>query len=115
MRLCFALLATALAASPALAEPDYAPREAIEITNAAWTADAVLYQLNTRQFTPEGTFTAAQQHLPRLAEMGVDIIWLMPIHPIGEANRKGSLGSPYAVRDYRAVNPTIRPMTTRSR
>lgn len=102
-----ALLAAALAAGPALAEPDYTPRAEVEIANAAWTADAVLYQLNTRQFTPEGTFKAAQAQLPRLASMGVDIIWLMPIHPIGEANRKGSLGSPYAVRDYRAVNPEL--------
>ena len=107
MRLVFALLAGALTAAPALAEPDYAPRDPVEITNAAWTADAVLYQLNTRQFTREGTFAAAQKQLPRLAAMGVDIIWLMPVHPIGEANRKGSLGSPYAVRDYRAVNPEL--------
>lgn len=102
-----ALIAAALAASPALARPDYTPREAVEIANAAWTRDAVLYQINTRQFTAEGTFAAARKQLPRLAAMGVDIIWLMPIHPIGEANRKGSLGSPYAVRDYRAVNPEL--------
>jgi len=100
-------LAAALIASPALAEPDYMPRDVVEVQNAEWTADAVLYQLNTRQFTPEGTFKAAQKQLPRLAAMGVDIIWLMPIHPIGEVNRKGSLGSPYAVRDYRAVNPEL--------
>lgn len=99
------LLAALLAATPALAEPEYTPRPLVEVANADWTRDAVLYQLNTRQFTAEGTFAAAQKHLPRLAEMGVDIIWLMPIHPIGEVNRKGTLGSPYAVRDYRAVNP----------
>ncbi len=99
------LLVAALTAAPALAEPDYTPRAEVEIINAEWTRDAVLYQINTRQFTSEGTFAAAQAHLPRLADMGVDIIWLMPIHPIGELNRKGSLGSPYAVRDYRAVNP----------
>ncbi len=107
MRLGFALLASALVASPALAEPDYSPRDTVELRNADWTADAVLYQINTRQFTPEGTFKAAQTQLPRLAAMGVDIIWLMPVHPIGEAGRKGSLGSPYAVRDYRAVNPEL--------
>lgn len=106
-RLALPLLAAAFAASPALAEPDYTPREVVEVHNADWTADAVLYQLNTRQFTSEGTFKAAQKQLPRLAAMGVDIIWLMPIHPIGEANRKGSLGSPYAVRDYRAVSPEL--------
>ena len=105
MRTAIALLAAALWAAPAMAEADYTPRAVVQITNADWTRDAVLYQLNTRQFTQEGTFAAAQTHLPRLAEMGVDIIWLMPIHPIGELNRKGTLGSPYAVRDYRAVNP----------
>jgi len=105
MRTGAALLAAALLAAPALAQPDYAPRDLVAVRNADWTRDAVIYQLNTRQFTPEGTFRAAQKQLPRLAAMGVDIIWLMPIHPIGEVNRKGSLGSPYAVRDYRAVNP----------
>lgn len=107
MRAVFLLSAAAMLASPVLAEPDYAPRSPVEVSNADWTRDAVLYQLNTRQFTSEGTFKAAQTQLPRLAAMGVDIIWLMPIHPIGEANRKGSLGSPYAVRDYRAVNPEL--------
>ena len=107
MRTLASLLAGALLATPALAAPDYAPRDVVQVQNAEWTRDAVLYQMNTRQFTPEGTFKAAQRQLPRLAAMGVDIIWLMPIHPIGEANRKGSLGSPYAVRDYRAVNPEL--------
>lgn len=107
MRLAIALLAGALAATPTLAEPDYTPRDVVEVQNAAWTADAVIYQINTRQFTSEGTFAAAQKQLPRLAQMGVDIVWLMPIHPIGEAGRKGTLGSPYAVRDYRAVNPEL--------
>ena len=107
MRGAIGLLAAALAATPALAAPDYTPQGAVQVSNADWSRDAVLYQLNTRQFTREGTFAAAQRQLPRLAAMGVDIIWLMPIHPIGEANRKGSLGSPYAVRDYRAVNPEL--------
>jgi len=70
-----------------------------------WSLDATLYELNTRQFTEAGTFRAAEAHLPRLAGLGVDIIWLMPVHPIGEKNRKGSLGSPYSVRDYFGVNP----------
>jgi glycosidase len=105
MRRAMILIAALLTAAPVTAQPDYTPQPLVQIDNADWTRDAVLYQLNTRQFTPEGTFAAAQKHLPRLADMGVDIIWLMPIHPIGELNRKGSLGSPYAVRDYRAVNP----------
>jgi glycosidase len=70
-----------------------------------WIKHATLYELNVRQFTPEGTFKAAQEHLPRLKELGVGIIWLMPIYPIGEVERKGTLGSYYSVRDYRAVNP----------
>lgn len=70
-----------------------------------WSKNATIYEVNIRQFTKEGTFSAFQKHLPRLKEMGVDIVWLMPIHPIGEKNRKGSLGSYYAVRDYKAVNP----------
>ena len=70
-----------------------------------WIDTAVVYELNTRQFTPEGTFDAARQQLPRLKALGVDIIWLMPIYPIGELERKGSLGSYYAIRDYCDVNP----------
>ncbi|QFT77337.1 alpha-amylase family glycosyl hydrolase [Erythrobacter sp. THAF29] len=85
----------------------YEPEPYVKFENAEWTRDAVIYQMNTRQFTPEGTFAAAQEHLPRLAEMGVDIVWLMPIHPIGEEKRKGTLGSPYSVKDYRAVNPDL--------
>ncbi|MFN6038053.1 MAG: alpha-amylase family glycosyl hydrolase [Bacteroidota bacterium] len=65
----------------------------------------VIYEMNVRQFTPEGTFNAASSHLERLQKMGVDIVWLMPVHPIGKLNRKGSLGSYYAVQDYKKINP----------
>ena len=81
------------------------PQSKVSIKHPEWSRDAVLYQINTRQFTEEGTFRAAQRELPRLKELGVDILWLMPIHPIGVENRKGTLGSPYAVQDYYAVNP----------
>lgn len=70
-----------------------------------WAKNASIYEVNVRQYTPEGTFRAFQQHLPRLKAMGVDILWLMPINPIGEKNRKGTLGSYYSVKDYTAVNP----------
>ena len=70
-----------------------------------WAKNAVIYEVNVRQYTPEGTFNAFEQHLPRLKAMGVDILWLMPINPIGIKNRKGTLGSYYAVKDYLAVNP----------
>jgi glycosidase len=77
------------------------------IRHPAWLSDATLYQVNVRQYTPEGTFKAFEQHLPRLQKMGVKVLWLMPINPIGVKNRKGSLGSAYSVYDYRAVNPQL--------
>ncbi|MCD4793911.1 MAG: alpha-amylase [Bacteroidales bacterium] len=64
-----------------------------------------IYEVNIRQYTPEGTFKAFETHIPRLKEMGVDILWLMPIFPISEKNRKGTMGSYYAVADYKKVNP----------
>ncbi len=78
--------------------------------HAKWTYDAVVYEMNVRQYTPEGTFAAAQAQLPRLERLGVDVIWLMPIYPIGEKERKGTLGSYYAVKDYCAVNPEFGTM-----
>ncbi|MFU8843928.1 MAG: alpha-amylase family glycosyl hydrolase [Bacteroidales bacterium] len=82
----------------------------IEVVNPEWSKNANIYEVNIRQFTEEGTLIAFQNHLPRLKEMGVDILWLMPIHPIGEKNRKGTLGSYYSVRDYKAVNPEFGTM-----
>lgn len=64
-----------------------------------------MYEINVRQYTQEGTFEAFSEDLPRLKEMGFGILWFMPIHPIGEKNRKGTLGSYYAVQDYRKINP----------
>jgi glycosidase len=77
----------------------------VKLKHPEWSKNATIYQINTRQFTAEGTFRAAEKELPRLKELGVDILWLMPIHKIGEKNRKGTLGSPYAVQDYLSVNP----------
>ena len=70
-----------------------------------WAKDAAIYEVNIRQHTPEGTFAAFTQDLERIANLGTDILWLMPIFPISEAKRKGPLGSPYAVSDYTTVNP----------
>ena len=75
------------------------------VTHPEWSRNAVIYEVNLRQFTPEGTINAFVKELPRLKELGVDILWFMPIHPISELNRKGELGSYYAVKDYKAVNP----------
>jgi len=101
------VLAAGLATTGAAAEGPHRPQAYVQFENAAWSRDAVIYQVNTRHFTREGTLRAAAEHLPRLADMGVDIVWLMPIHPIGEVGRKGSMGSPYAVKDYRAINPDL--------
>lgn len=71
----------------------------------AWSRNANIYEVNIRQYTPEGTFAAFTEHIPRLHEMGVEILWLMPVQPIGMERRKGRLGSYYSISDYRATNP----------
>ena len=75
-----------------------------------WSYSAVLYEMNIRQLTPEGTLRAAEEKLEFLRSMGIDAIWLMPIYPIGEEGRKGSLGSYYSIKDYCAVNPEFGTM-----
>jgi glycosidase len=70
-----------------------------------WSKNAVIYEVNVRQYTVEGTFKAFANHLPQLKELGVDILWFMPIYPISQESRKGSLGSYYSVKDYKGVNP----------
>lgn len=89
---------------PAIAA-DLPASTAAPMQHVGWSRNANIYEVNIRQYTPEGTFKAFIPHLQRLKTMGVDILWLMPIQPIGEKNRKGTLGSYYAVRDYTAVNP----------
>ena len=83
----------------------YQPIPYVKLKHPEWSKNAVIYQINTRQFTEAGTFRAAEKHLPRLKDLGVDILGLMPIHEIGLKNRKGTLGSPYSVKDYYSVNP----------
>ena len=85
-------------------QTSHQPTLLVKLTHPEWSRNAVIYQINTRQFTAEGTFKAAEAQLPRLKELGADILWLMPIHEIGQTNRKGTLGSPYAVKDYYSVN-----------
>lgn len=70
-----------------------------------WSQSANIYEVNIRQYTKEGTFRAFAQHLTRLRQMGVDILWFMPIQPIGKLNRKGNLGSYYSILDYKSINP----------
>jgi glycosidase len=78
--------------------------------HVAWARNANIYEVNIRQFTPEGTIPAFEKHLPRLQKMGVKVLWIMPVQPIGAKNRKGTLGSYYAIRDYTAVNPEFGTM-----
>ncbi|HEX5735498.1 MAG TPA: alpha-amylase family glycosyl hydrolase [Blastocatellia bacterium] len=70
-----------------------------------WVRDAVIYEIFPRNFSREGNFNAITAQLDRLKELGVTILWLMPIHPIGQVKKKGTIGSPYAARDYYAINP----------
>jgi cyclomaltodextrinase / maltogenic alpha-amylase / neopullulanase len=90
---------------PTAADSMYSPKKYVEIAHPEWSKNATIYEVNIRQYTPEGTFKAFETHLPRLKELGIDILWLMPINPIGIKNRKGTLGSGYSVKDYYAVNP----------
>ena len=83
---------------------------ATTVKHPDYAANGVIYEVNVRQFSPEGTFKAVEAQLPRLKDLGVDILWLMPIHPISEDGRKGTLGSYYAVKDYKAVNPEFGSM-----
>jgi alpha-amylase len=84
-----------------------AHRTETQNVHASWTYNAVIYEMNVRQYTPEGTLKAASEQLPRLRKMGVDAVWIMPIHPIGVEGRKGTLGSYYAISDYKAINPEM--------
>lgn len=77
----------------------------LQKSTASWLDTCVLYEVNVRQYTEEGTFAAFEEHLDRLKNMGVNTLWFMPIHPISEKERKGTLGSYYAVSDYKGVNP----------
>jgi len=72
-----------------------------------WARNAVIYEVNTPQFSESGKLNAVTAALPRLRELGVTVLWLMPVHPIGKLNRLGPNGSPYSVRDYRAIDPAL--------
>ena len=78
-----------------------------EVIHPEWSKNSVLYEVNVRQYTPEGTFNAFAEHLPRLKALGVDVLWFMPMYPIGILNKKGELGSYYSVKDYMDVNPAF--------
>jgi len=81
---------------------NYSALQARESAN--WVKDAVLYEVYLRSFSTEGTIKALEKRIPELKKLGVTVIWLMPIHPVGKINRKGTLGSPYSVQDYYGIN-----------
>jgi glycosidase len=91
---CFAQAVSSVAALPARTSP-------------AWLKEGVIYQVFTRSFSPEGTLSGVTSRLDDLKKLGVNILWLMPIHPDGQLKKKGSLGSPYSVRDYYAIDPAL--------
>ena len=121
--LLLAMLSVACKRHPSSTEPQTVnPAGISQVSHVEWAKDAVIYEVNIRQYSPEGTFKAVENDLPRLKDLGIDIIWLMPVFPVGEVNRKADqtilieeikdpaerkkyLGSYYATRDYMSVNP----------
>ena len=94
------LLSVLLGASLVLS----AGAETTQVQHEPWTRQAVVYELNVRQYTADGTLKAIIPELPKIRALGTDILWVMPIQPIGVKERKGTLGSYYSIRDYTAVN-----------
>ena len=80
------------------------------VQHVSWLDQSAVYEVNIRQYTKEGTFRAFAEHLPRLKKMGIKLLWIMPVTPISKIDRKGTLGSYYAVSDYRSVNPEFGTM-----
>lgn len=99
------LALTALAAAPATRAADAGKDQPAARQSPDWLRDAVIYEVFPRVFSPQGNFQGVIPQLDRLKELGVSVLWLMPIHPMGKVKAKGTLGSPYAVRDYDAINP----------
>ena len=100
-----ALLMGVLMSAPLVAQTRRDVSQVDARHSPTWLRNGVIYELNVRTFSPEGTFNAVTGRLDELKALGVNIIWLMPINPIGQLKKKGTIGSPYAVRDYYGINP----------
>jgi len=100
----FLMLACLLAALRG-AEPLQVCGDQVALGVPDWIRHATVYEVNVRQYSAAGNFAGVEADLPRLRQLGVGVLWFMPIQPIGVVNRKGPLGSPYSVRDYYGVNP----------
>jgi glycosidase len=103
IRTVLALVAGFCAAAACNRAPDAAP-PAVAEGEAGWVARTALYEVFVRQFSPQGNFRGVTEGLDRIQAVGAEVVWLMPVHPIGVAERKGTLGSPYSISDYRAIN-----------
>jgi glycosidase len=105
-RLAAALVCLSLlAGAPALAWQ--APRARAQAPDTSWVARSALYEIFVRDFSPTGDFRGVTRGLDHVQAVGANVLWLMPIYPVGVLNHKGTLGSPYAARDYRAINPAF--------
>lgn len=111
MRHRLVVLATCLglvAASPALGQAVPAPAASAPLApDTSWVTRCAIYEVNVRDFSAAGNLRGVTAGLGRIQASGADVIWLMPIYPVGVVGRKGPLGSPYAVRDYYAINPAF--------
>ncbi len=98
-------LTTILLANFTFAQPakDFSKESAR--SSQEWVKDAVIYEIFPRQYSQKGDFNSITKDLDRVRDLGVTVLWLMPIHPIGQEKKKGTIGSPYAVRDFYAINP----------
>ncbi len=86
-----------------LLKSKYADKNAF--SSADWVRSAVIYEVYLRSFSKDGSFKSLEKRLPELKSLGISVVWLMPIHPVGELARKGRLGSPYSVQDFYGINP----------
>lgn len=106
IRICAVLLLTAIAIRPASgADAETAAAAPATRKSPDWLRSAVLYEIFPRSFSTSGNFQGITARLDELKDLGVDALWLMPVHPLGQKNKKGSIGSPYCVRDFYAINP----------
>lgn len=108
--LLFLLILLGIGSGIIYAQKRYVPPAMSEVKHVSWSKNAVIYEVNIRQYSKSGTFKAFEHDLPRLKALGVEILWIMPVNPIGEKDRKGKLGSYYSVKDYKAINPEFGTM-----
>ena len=110
-KLTLILLFAILTCFSGIAQLHKTPDSNTKLSHPDWIIHGNIYEVNVRQYTQEGTLNAFARHLDRLKDMGVQTLWFMPLNPISKLDRKGSLGSYYAVSDYKAINPEFGTMS----